>query len=299
MKIKSTFTAPLVIIAVMLLTALSRRLELSRLMYTESLSLAVIVLELLILIVPTAFYIRLRSDFFAGRLRLTLPGPEKLLASLLAALTILLGMALLKLLFFSLGFIDGDFSVWSSFLAGEETNFLYRLVAFCLVPAVAEELLFRGVLCADYEGSGALTAVLASSLLYGMFTLNFGYLPIYLFAGLGYALVLFMTRSTLAAMLCHLVVNTVDMIVGETVWNIIKKPQSTVFLIFALAGLFLVCLFSLCSECERIYNGYAQRNVSSDMIGEQSALSLLGVLAAPPFIAAMLIFVAATLSGYR
>lgn len=295
MKLKSTFTAPALVIAVMLLLSVSRHLDLGALSYQENISLAVIVLQLLILFVPAAFYMRLRGDDFLSRLRIKPFGLEKLLATAIAALTIVSGTILLKLLMHSVGLIDGEYSVWRWYLSGEETNIVYNLLTFCVIPAAAEELLFRGILCVEYEENGALTAVLLSAGLYAMFGLNFGYFPIMLFTGLCYGLVYYMTRSLLAAMLCHLLVNVTELIIGETVWNIISKPQSTVFLIFALAGIFLLCLASLFSECERLYYGYALRNLSSDELGEQSAGAFVKALLAPPYLIAALVFIIAVI----
>ena len=303
MKLKSTTTAPALIIAVMLLLAISRHFDLGQLSYHENICLAVIVLQILILFVPAAFYMRLHDgkidsgsgDSFVSRLRLKPFGLEKLLATGLAALTIVSGTVLLKLLMHSVGAIDGEYSVWRSFLVGNETNVVYSLLTFCVIPSIAEEILFRGVLCVEYEGNGALTAVLLSSGLYAMFGLNFGYFPIIFFAGLGYALVYYMTRTLFAPIICHLLVSAIELMIDETVWNIITKPHSTVFLIFALVAIFLLCLASLFSECERLYFGYSLRNLSSDEIGRQSAGGFLKALLAPPYLLAALLYIVAVI----
>ena len=293
MKLKSTYTAPVLVIAAMLMLAASRHFDLAALSYQENICLAVIVLQILILIVPSAFYMRLRGEGFVSRLRLKPFGLEKLLATGLCALTIAVGTVLLKLMLFNLGAIDGEFSVWRSFLDGGETNVVYNLLAFCLIPAIAEEVMFRGVLCVEYESSGALTAIVLSALLYAMFGLNFGYFPILFFAGIGYGLTYYMTRTIFAPIICHILVNLVEIIADETVWNIISKPHSTVFLIFALVGIFLLCLASLFSECERLYFGYALRNFSSDELGEQTAGAFAKAILAPPFLIAALVYVIA------
>ncbi len=291
MKLKSTTTAPTLVIFVMLLLEVSRRFDLKQLSYQQNICLAVIVLQILILFVPSAFYMRMRGENFVSKMRIKPFGAEKLLATALAALTIVAGTVLLKLLMHSIGAIDGEYSVWRAFLDGEEPNILYNLITFCVIPAIAEEILFRGVLCVELESNGALTAVLLSAGLYAMFGLNFGYFPIIFFAGLGYALVYYMTRTLFAPIICHLLVSISELLIDETVWNIISKPHSTVFLIFALVGIFLLCLASLFSECERIYFGYALRNFSSAELGEQSMASFLKTLLAPPYLLAILLFI--------
>ncbi len=295
MKLRSTYTAPVLVIIVMLLLAASRRLDLNALSYQDNISLAVVVLQILILIVPSAFYMRMRGESFTARLRIKPVGGEKLLASLLCALTIVSGSALLKLFLYNIGLIDGEFSVWRSFLGSSETNIVYSLLTFCVIPAIAEELLFRGILCVEYEENGAVTAIILSAGLYAMFGMDIGYFPILFFRGLGFALLYYMTRSVLTPMLCHFMVEVAELVIDETVWNIIMKPHSTVFLIFALAGIFLLCLGGLFSECERLYYGYALRNVSSEELGKQTGGTFLKSLLAPPYLLAALVFILAVI----
>lgn len=295
MKLKSTSTAPILGITVMLMLIVARQIDLKQLSYQDNICLAVIVLQILILLVPSAFYMRLRGDNFAAKLRIRPFGAEKILATALAALTIVAGTALLKLFMYQIGAISGEYSVWHYFLNGEETNIVYNLLTFCVIPAISEEILFRGVMCVEFESGGALTAAVLSAGIYAMFGLDFGYFPIIFFAGLGYALVYYMTRTIFAPIICHLLVSLSEFFLNETVWNIISKPHSTVFLIFALAGIFLLCLASLFSECERIYFGYSLRNFNSSELGEQSVAAFLKILLSPPYLCAVLIFIVAVI----
>ncbi len=298
MKFKSTFTAPLLITAVLLLLAASRFLDLSMLAYHENICLAVIVLQLMILAVPSILYAKLKGESFIKRLRLRMFGLDKLLVILLASLALLVGDVLLKLILYNLGLVNGNYSVYDYYLSGEETNIIYAMLTFCLIPAICEELLFRGLLCAEYEQNGVMTAVIASSALYAMSGLSFGYFPIYFYCGLIFALVMYLTRSLFAAIICHFIYNSATIVLSDTVWNIISKPQSTVFLVFALTTLLLLALASLFGECERIYYGYSLRGIDSDYAAKcpKFKLSLfIEALLAPPFLCAALVFVVASI----
>ncbi|MBQ8510856.1 MAG: CPBP family intramembrane metalloprotease [Clostridia bacterium] len=298
MKIKSTFMAPLLCVVVTLMLAASHYLDLDRLALRSNASLAVIVLQLLIIVVPTVFYIKLRGEGFPARMRIAPFGMEKLLVTLLAAVTLILGDLLLKLALYRLGLTDGAYTVYDSYLEGRDPGLLYAIFTYCIVPSVAEELLFRSVLCAEYEPNGVLTAVIGSSLLYGMFSMNFGYFAVYVLAGLIFALVLYLTRSVLASMLCHFIYSLFEMAASETLWKLISKPQSTAFLIFAAAGLFLLCLVSLFSECERIYGNYALQKKSSDYCKACPRFSprlFAEALLAPPYLVAGLVFIVAAI----
>ena len=298
MKFKSTFTAPLLVTAVLLLLAASRFLDLSMLAYHENICLAVIVIQLMILAVPSILYSKLKGESFIKRLRLRLFGIDKLLVIILASIALLLGDVLIKLVMYNLGFVNGSYSVYDYYLSGEETNIVYAILTFCLIPAICEELLFRGLICAEYEANGTLTAVIASSALYAMYGLSFGYFPMYFYAGAIFALIMYLTRSVFASMVCHFIYNSAVIILGDTIWNIISKPQSTVFLVFALTTLLLVALASLFGECERIYYGYSLENVKSDYAEKCPKFKLrlfLEALLAPPFLCAALVFVVASI----
>ncbi len=299
MKIKSTFMAPLLVIAVILLMWLSRYTPLDSLAYSENICLAIIVMQLVVLAVPFSFYVKLKGSEFAGRLRIRVFGVEKLLVTLLAVITLILGDILLKLALYNTGIIDSGYSVYRYYLGQTNPGVLYSLITFALIPSVCEELVFRSLLCAEYEESGVITAVVASSLLYAMFGMNFGYFPIYFFTGLMFAHIMYLTRSVFASMLCHLIYSGFDLVAGDTVHTIITKPQSLGFLIFVVAGMFLICLTALFSESERIYYGYALSNTDSRYAAKCPGFRgapFAKALLAPPFLIAAAVFIAAAVN---
>ncbi len=298
MKLKSTFAAPILVIFVMLMFTASRYIDIGSLSYRENICLAIIVLQLLILVVPSAFYTKIRGDGFIKKMRLAPIGIEKLLLTLLAAFVLILGDTLLKLALYNIGFIDAEYSLYYYYLDGTSPGVLYSLIAFAVVPSVCEELMFRSLLCAEYESSGTVTAVIASSMLYAMFGMNFGYFPVYLFAGLMFALVMYITRSVFASMLCHLCYSVFELAAGETVRTIITKPQSTSFLIFAVAGTFLLALAALFGEAERTYYGYALSGKRAEYAEKCPRFNLRlfsQALLAPPFLVALLVFIIAAI----
>ncbi|MBE6613396.1 MAG: CPBP family intramembrane metalloprotease [Ruminococcaceae bacterium] len=294
MKLKTTFSAPILGALVLLLLIASRFLELETLSLQENICLAIIVLQVIILIVPSAFYVKIRGEGFSKRLRFAPIGIEKLLVTLLAALTLILGDTLMKLILYHIGYTESSHSVYSYYIGTADPGVIYTLVTFAILPAIAEELLFRGIFCAEYESEGALTAVIASAGLYGMFSLSFGRFPIYFFAGLIFALVMYLTRSIFASMICHLCYALFDLAAGPTVHTIITKEQSTGFLIFVLAGLFLLCLASLFAECERIYYGYSLADTPSEYANPKANLRTFAqALLAPPYLIVLAVFVVA------
>ena len=186
MRFRGTFTAPLVVIVVMFLVGASRFLDLAALSFHENICLAVIVIEFVTIVVPTVFYARLRGDRFVSRMRLRAFGPDKLFVIILAAVTLFFADVLLKLGLHAVGAVSEDYSIYTYYFrgTGETVDFVYSLITFVVIPSVSEELLFRGVLIPEYEDNGAVTAVVATSLLYGMFGMSFGNFPVYLLHGM-------------------------------------------------------------------------------------------------------------------
>lgn len=296
MKLKSTFSAPLLVILIMMLLIVSRFVDFGSLAYQENICLAVIVMQLVLVVVPTMFYTKMRGESFAGRLRLAPIGIEKLLVTLLAALTLILGDTLLKLGLYNIGAIDGAFTTYHYYLGGSQPGVLYSLITFAALPAVIEEVLFRSLLCAEYEGSGVAAAVLGSAGLYAMFSMDFGYFPVFLLAGLIFALVMYLTGSLFAAILCHFCYNLFQLGVGETVRTIITKPQSVGFLVFSVTALFLLCLAALFGECERIYYGYSLAGKKPEHVNPAAGVrSFAEAMLAPPYLVAFIVFLVAAI----
>ena len=298
MKFKSTFTAPLLATVVMLLLAASRYIDLEVLSYQENICLAVIVLQIVILLVPSAFYSKLKGEGFVKKLRLAPFGIEKFLVTLLGSVTLIFGDTLLKLIIYHISSVNGDYLVYSYYLNGTDPGVLYLLITFAVMPAICEEILFRSILCAEYESSGVITSVVASAALYGMFGLSFGNFPVYFLAGLMFAIIMYMTRSVFASMLCHLIYAVFNLAAGETVRTVITKPQTTGFLVFALGSLFLICLTVFLGECERIYYGYALSGKTAEYAEACPKFNLKKfseALLAPPFLVAILIFIVAAI----
>ena len=290
--------APLLVTVVMLLLAASRYIDFEVLSYQENICLAVIVLQIVILLVPSAFYSKLKGEGYVKKLRFAPFGIEKLLVTLLGSVTLILGDTLLKLIIYNISGYNSDYSVYSYYLNGADTGVLYLLITFAVMPAVCEEILFRSILCAEYESSGVVTSIIASAALYGMYGIAFGNFPVYFFAGLVFAIIMYMTRSVFASMFCHLIYAVFNLAAGDTVRTVITKPQSTGFLIFALGSLFLACLAVFLGECERVYYGYALAGKKAEYAEACPKFNLKKfseALLAPPFLVAMLIFIIASI----
>lgn len=267
MKIKSTFSAPLLCAVIYMLLLLSGLADALLLASDENIYLSVIVIQLVVLVIPTVFYVRLKGDAFLPRLRLRFFEADKILVILLSAALMILGSLLFSALLTAAGISNGQFSLYETFVppgAAGLSNMLYGLVTFAALPALAEEFLFRSVILADYEPYGISSAVLMSALLFSMLHFHLPSLPVYFFCGVVLALVTYAARSVLAAMLTHFLYNLFGLFGQSFVNKVMAQLQNFEFFVVLLVLAFLLTLFLLFSEAERIYHNYAVQNKPSD-----------------------------------
>ena len=175
--------------------------------------------------------------------------------------------------------------------SGSVLGGVYAIVAFAILPALCEEFLFRGIIIAEYESVGVAAAVLFSSLTFAMSHFSFVRLPVYLFAGLCLALILYVTKSLFAAMIVHAAFNTFSMLGEELCYRIIHR-QGAVMFIFALSVLLAVFLIICLGQAERIYSYYGATDADSSYRTEKKKrLSPVAAVLSPPFLALCALYI--------
>lgn len=265
MKWRGIVTAPGLVLCVYLLLFCSRLID-TTMLSTGNGYLTVVVLQLLIFLLPAAIYCKLRGEKFRTHLRIRLVGGEQLLVVLAGAVVLICGSLLIG---FALGGMEqlGDsFSLYDTFAAVEANGageLLYSILAFAVLPAVCEEFVFRAILCAEFEINGIPAAVMVSALFFAMLHFDFAQFPIYFFAGLLLALVLYATRSVLGPIMVHLLYNLFGLFGRPYITEFYSRTGSTELFIFLLIVLLLLALILFFGEAARTYSGYARRGVSS------------------------------------
>ena len=260
--------APILVLVIFILTLLADLLPAETLGMTENPYLAAVILQLLIYAVPTLFWCRIRGREFTPKLRLRPFSPSMLLflwhafvfmTALSTMLSILLARAFPEAYGASTVSGAASFAMNERFFDG-----VYLVVAFAILPAVTEEMLFRGVLVGEYESMGAAAAVTVSAVLFAMSHFSAVRFPVYLCAGLVLGAVLYATRSVIAPMLVHAAYNAVLLLSEKAVlWMVDKQNTSILLLTLALTAAILVSGMLFALEAQHIYRGYAEGNVPS------------------------------------
>ena len=266
---RSHITAPLLVLAVFLLLRLSVYID-SKLT-RENEYAAVILLQLMIFVIPAVIYLALTRNTAAG-LRIRPVGIGHLLLILSAVIVIESGGVLLNWLINGYDSLVTSYDLWGIFISktdGSASDTLFLVMAYALLPAVCEELVFRSVLCAEYERRSMFAAVLLPSLFFAMLHFDPARFPAYLGAGLVLTLTLYATRSVLAPVIVHFASNLLS-IFSRTYLRTLYDLGGEKLFIFIAAAAFLLFTFLFCAEAARLYRNYSSGDYSDSYRGDAS-----------------------------
>ncbi len=246
-------------------------LLLSRLIDTAFLTrenqyLSTILLQFMIFPIPAYLYIRLQPKGYIKRLRLTGFPPSHLLLLLSAILMLITGCTLLGLLCGMMS-SQASFTLYDTFASlhdGSAEASIRLILAYGLLPAFCEELVFRGILCAEFEKYGIVYASVISALFFAFLHFDLTALPVYLFAGALLCAVRYITRSTVAAMVVHLGYNLFGIFVQAGLSGYCRSTGSVGLLVVLLIALLLLSAAVFCGEVARILRRRAGGHVLDD-----------------------------------
>ena len=266
------------ILAVYVLLLLSRVVETFFLTH-ENQYLSTILLQLLIFPIPAYLYIRLRGKALSDRLALRPPALSHLFLIISAILMLICGCTLLGLI---CGMMNAQpsftlYDTFSSIHDGTAGASVRLILAYGVLPAFCEELLFRSILYAEYEKQGILYASLISSLFFAFLHFDLTALPVYLFAGILLSAVRYVTRSAIASMIVHLGYNLFGIFLQAGISGYCRNTGSVGLLVILLIALLLLSSAFFCGEVSRIL----KRRGTRDLLDDPTAISTPGLNTIP------------------
>ncbi len=257
-------TAPILVLAVFALLLVSRYID-TALLTRENEYIAVIVLQLVIFLVPSAIYIRaLGRDI--TRFRFSLFGPGQLLLLISALISLTAGTILIDYVTVGGTALAQSYDLWGVFISKNEGgagNVIYLILAYAALPALCEEFVFRGLLIAEYERRSTTAAVLMSSLMFALLHFDLARFPTYFFSGLLLAAALYATRSLPAVILLHFCNNMIA-IFGRPYMQTLAELGGDEFFMTLLCAIFLFFTALFAAEAARLYKSYARFNIPCD-----------------------------------
>ena len=264
-----------------------------------SASIGIVMLPIIVFILPSAVLIRTKDKHYLKRLLLKPGKPETILLSLISSLVLISGGLLLSILTAGIRRLPGAFTLYDTFeasLTGSPENTLFLLIAYALLPAIGEELLFRGILRHAYERYGGGIAILLPALLFTMVHFQPTGIPVYLFSGLLLGFLAYVCRSVTAAVIAHFLYNVFGLFGQPYISSFYYVSGSKVLFIFVLVFVLLLSLALFFGETARLCRLYADRNLplllKTPPLPEKGVLKQL--LLAPDMIASAVVWVIAS-----
>ena len=243
-----------------LLLLLSRLVD-TAVLGRDSEYLSIVMLQVMIFLIPGVIFCKLRGTSFTEKLRLRLPRPSQILLLVASLIALISGTLLISIYTGGIETLDQGFTLYDTFAAGGGTDFsevAYLILAYAALPAVCEEFIYRGVLCATLEERGLLPAILYSALSFGMLHFELSHLPVYIFAGLLLCALMYATRSLASTVLVHFAFNLFGLFGQPALTQFYLYTGSSELFRFLLMVIFLLAAILFCGEAGRIYRGYAK-----------------------------------------
>ena len=242
-------------------------------------------------LVPLFIYALLFGGLSPKRVRFALPEPASVPLQCLLMIILIIGTSLISMFLERVGVLSQG--VASN---GFDAPSLIAIAVAAIVPAVCEEILFRGVIMSSFEPCGIAPAIIGTSLLFAFGHMSIEKFPIYFFAGVVLAFSVYVSRSIFVAILLHSAYNIATLCMGDYLSSIAAHLESFALLFIILFfALWIIVLIAL-SEGSRIYGIYAERALDSSYTPErmsavQRAKGNAAVYLSVPFILAVLIYV--------
>ena len=266
--------ATILVLVIYALLLLSRLID-SAFLTRESEYLSIILLQLMIFPIPAYLYIRLKPKEFAKSLRLGGLRLSYLFLLLSASLVLICGCTLLGMLCGMMA-AQPSFTLYDTFASvndGSVGATIRLVLAYGLLPAFCEELVFRGIICAEHERHGILYASVVSALFFGFLHFDLTALPVYLFSGMLLSLIMYVTRSSVAPMIVHLCYNLFGIFVQAGLSGYCRSTGSIGLLVVLLIALLILSAAFFCGEVARIL----RRRARADLLDRPDDISTPGL----------------------
>lgn len=226
----------------------------------------VILLQLLIFFLPALIYLRLCGNRFVDRLRLSPIKPQHLWFTFCILAVMILGGLLTSILTGGIESLTGNFTLYNTFVARINNSFwetLYVILAYALLPALCEELIFRSILCAEYERFGVGVAIAASAIFFALLHFSLSLFLSYLVSGALLAIAMYATRSFWTAFALHVCYNLFCLFGQPYLSAFYVHAGNNEIFVFCLITLFLLFSAFAAGEARKIYHVMAKKNVDS------------------------------------
>ena len=288
-------TVPCLVAGVMAILRFCVKYALRNVSEGTDILLTVSVIQLVIFILPCILYYLLKRRRLETEPFFHLIKPNHLVFVIVSALFLVCGILLAKycqiVIFDDISSTSGFNEVLAS--GGKELSTAGVFLSCAVIPAVCEELFYRGVGLSEYRVYGSANAVLVSALCFAFLHFSFRNFVLYFFAGLVLGMVAVVTRSLLASVLLHLLSNTLSLYGSDYFLRVTVQKSGEFFMGFLLIALFGLSAVFLLSRLEHVYITYAERPPVGSL-PPRSRDHFLRVFFSPSFLVLIAVFIVFT-----
>lgn len=258
-KFKSSGIAPLLILFVFIMTIITRIFNLTAGKSVDEIFMKTIVAQVVIFALPALFYIRTRDDKYFSNINVSAMIPSKTLFLIYTLGVIIIGSMLIQFAVYAIGGNEYSVSTTGQELSAisEKSGFSYVFLALCLIPAICEEFVFRGILLYEYSGYGKFCAITLSSLAFAMLHFDINGFLSYFFCGIVLGSAYYVTQNLFITIILHLANNLFSIYAIPLISQMILGSGSMLFSLFILVSLFLLTLTLSLREASIIYWEYS------------------------------------------
>ena len=261
MKLKSTTYAPILFGVILMLSGVASILSrvIDGLEVDAFLSSAIV--QLIVFLLPLAFYCRVTNYDVVSGLKFRYVAFKEI--PFLVNMTLIFFVGSMLLRYLGLFAFEGAMVVTPnaiSFSVKSENAFLHMLGTMIL-PAILEEVAFRGILLEEYRSYGATWTVATTALMFAMLHLSLENFAYYLFMGVVLGVITLATDSLLPAIGLHIMINISHEYLRAPVVEYLRQAGKSLILPYLLLAVFLLLFIFMFSGLEKIYQTKAYHEI--------------------------------------
>lgn len=288
------FAAPLLVMAISVFVLFIQLVNVEN-MGKTAVYAVMMALQIAVFGIPFAVFCAFRGSGYVFKLGFELPRKKSLPVIVFGTVFLVLSICVLKFGLFHFAYDASAYSLYGSSISIRPSSFgsgLIMVLSLAAVPAILEELVFRGIIMREYRMGGSLFSMLMSALLFAFVHFDILQFPIYFVSGLILAWLVFLTKSVWASVIAHFVYNVFALFWEKYVWLFSSNPDSDILFWLILIAVLLVCAFFFLSFAERLLRSHAERGEAAQRPVPRThlALMLFDIFTSLPLLGETLLF---------
>ena len=253
--------------------------------------LEITVVQLIIYIFPCIVYYFLKGRKLNTPFMLSAVGPGNVVFILFSAFMLLMGNLFIKYLYYISSSVQptGVDHLVSDLASLEGASPALIIISVALVPAVCEELFFRGLVLSEYKLYGTFNAVVFSALCFAMIHFSVTAFPLYFYSGLVLGMTAAVTKSVFVSMSIHFISNILSIYLSDSFMRVSVQKSGKFFMLFIIASLFILSMVLVVACAERIFYRRAENKEPQPKANSRSHFA--SVFFSPGFFGLVLLFI--------